>query len=164
MADAPKPPNTKPGDDVMAAVAKATAAVAKDIVEEASAARQAKKPRRAWEPLLLGLLSVAVIVAWVVFPPITDTADPRSPARVEMDLKIGIASLAQQIEEYRLTKGTLPGTLTDAGAGWQSIRYSRVDAATYELTDTDGTATVTYRSTQPLEQFARGLFVNGVKP
>lgn len=164
MADTPKESAPKPGDDVMAAVAKATRAVAADIIEEASAARNAEKPKRSWEPLVLGLLSVAIIMAWVVFPPTVDTADPRAPVRVEMDLKIGIASLARQIEDYRVAKGALPRSLDEAGAGWQSIRYTGIDATTYELSASDGSVSVTYRSTQPLEQFARGLFANGAKP
>ncbi len=150
----PIDPLAKPGDDVLVAVAQATAKVADDIREDATAARRRPAPPSQWKNAAAGLLAVITIALWAIFPPPPpDTRDPRSPARIEDDLRMTVGALATQINDFRLAKGRLPESLDAAGAPSQTVRYKQLDGSTYMLIGADNGATLTYKSTTPLAEF-----------
>ena len=155
--------NAAPRDEVLKAAAQATAQVAADIAEQADAARREPK-RRAWAAPLAAVLSLVAIVMWVVFPPHVDTTDPRSPVRVERDLKIEMASLATQIDDWRTEHGALPDSLAETGATSESVQYVKLDATTFELRGSDAGRALTFRSTQPLTDLTAGINVRAATP
>lgn len=164
MTDPERPdPLVPPRDDVLAAAAHATAQVAADITEQSEAARREPK-RRAWAGPAAVALSLTAIVMWVIFPPRVDTADPRSPARVERDLKIEMASLAAQIDDWRTEHGALPDSIAETGATSETVQYVKLDATTFELRGSEAGRALTFRSTQPLTDLTAGLNVRAATP
>ena len=165
MAQSPHgPPDGKPDAEVIAALARATSRVAADINEQAEVARRAA-PRQAWKSVVSGVLSLAALVAWLAFPPRADETDPRSPVRIERDLKLEIVSLAQQVEDYRAAKGgALPASLEEAGASSEVVQYRTLGLDAFELRGATGEMSATYQSSQSLEKFAGRLVVEGTRP
>ncbi len=163
--DTPREPGAPPTppDDVLAAVAGATAKVASDLEAHAAQARR-QPPSEAWKSLVAGGLAVIAIALWVVFPPRVDERDPRPAARIERDLRLEIVSLAGHIEGYRAARGALPDSLPATGTTSENVRYTRIDATVFELSGTEHGQTITYRSTQPLAELTAGLSVRAPTP
>jgi hypothetical protein len=154
----------KPDAEVIAALARATVKVTEDINEQVEVARR-PPPSQAWKSVVGGVLSAGALVAWLAFPPHVDETDPRSASRVERDLKLDIASLAEQVEDFRKAHGgALPDALSEAGASSEVVQYQRLSPLTYELRGAERDVSVTYQSTQGLEAFAAGLVIQGVRP
>lgn len=157
-------PAGKPDAEVVAALARATSRVAADIHEQVEIAARAP-PSQAWKSVVSGILGVGALVAWLAFPPRVDDADRRPVARVERDLKLEIASLAQQIEDFRMAHGgALPASLEDAGASSAVVQYTKLDPRNYELRGADRAVNAAYQSTQGLESYTAGLVIQGVRP
>lgn len=152
-----------PRSEVENAVAKATSQVAHDIIEQDSMAKRIP-PTSRWRPVAAGLLGMAAIAVWLAFPPRPDDKDPRSAAVVERDLKLGVGAIASEVEGYRSQKGVLPDSLAQVPAQTEVVQYRRLDATSYELSASDGRASVVYLSSTPLAEFLAGITVGGTKP
>ena len=105
-------------------------------------------------PVAAGVLLVANLVVWLVFPPTRQTQDLRKPAEVERDLRLVVASAASEIEVWRRTHGGgIPKTLTEAGVKDAGLTFRMVDSTMYEIKGTERGAAVTYRSNTAINDF-----------
>jgi hypothetical protein len=121
---------------------------------EAQAA-QAKPPMDRGPLLRLVNAVLAVGIAlWFFFAPPEwlpqSGSDQRSTEQRELGLRVVLAMEAARVTAYRDTEGGLPATLAEAGGDQRSVRYVVVDASRFTLSASDGIASATYDSTQPL--------------
>ena len=79
-------------------------------------------------------------------------AVPESTAVQEASLRIGMANVAQHIEQYRKRTGRLPATLAEAGTQLDGVSYQAIDT-TWHLTGTHGGLELTLTSQQPVAAF-----------
>jgi hypothetical protein len=87
--------------------------------------------------------------AWV-FPV---AAPPESVAMKEASLRIGMANAAQHIERYRQRTGRVPGSLAEAGAHGDGLRYEPVGTTGWRLSGGNGPVQLTLTSSEPLGRF-----------
>jgi hypothetical protein len=114
-----------------------------------------KVRRRRLGPVAGVVLVVANVVAWLVFPPVTTpTGDTRSPAEVERDLRLVIASAAGQVEAWRTAHdGRLPPTLSQAGVRDADLSLVNVDGTIYEVRGESRGLKLSYRSNSRIGDF-----------
>jgi hypothetical protein len=113
-------------------------------------------------PLLRGInaaLAVGIAVWLFASPPdwLPQSApDRRTPEQREVGLRLVIAMEAARINAYRDAEGRLPETLAAAGGDARGMRYVVVDETRFTLAASDGGASVTYDSTEPLDALLGG--------
>ncbi len=138
--------------------------IAKSITTEQAREAQAALSRPPVDrgPLLRAVnAALAVGIAlWLLFAPPEwlpqSGADRRSTEQRELGLRVVLAMEAARVSAYRDAEGVLPATLADAGGDQRSVRYVVVDASRFTLSASDGAASATYDSTQPL-----GMLIGG---
>ncbi|HKJ92709.1 MAG TPA: hypothetical protein VJ957_06045 [Longimicrobiales bacterium] len=127
--------------------------------QQADAAREGRdlplpgEKHRSREVLLVILLVAFVTVWWqgeTWFGPAPPS--PQTTAQLETALRMGMYLQAQRIKAFRMRTGHLPETLEEAGPPTPGVSYQKLDEHTYEITGHNGSATLTYRSDQPLTQ------------
>ena len=75
----------------------------------------------------------------------------------EASLRIGMANVAQHVEQYRKRTGRLPATLADVGTDVKDVAYQPMDTS-WRLTGTHGELELTLTSGQPLAAFVGRSF------
>jgi hypothetical protein len=105
--------------------------------------------------------ALAVLVAlWLLAAPPEwlpqRTPDRRTAEQRELGLRMVLAVEAARVTAYRDAQGQLPATLADAGSDARSVTYVVVDAGRFRLTATDGPATLSYDSADPLAALLGG--------
>lgn len=125
---------------------------------EEAAARQAAARARARRQRVMWLVAVALIgvngyiwaarPAWLFPPP----APGESTEMKEASLRVGMATVARKVEQFRERHGRLPASLTEAGASLEGIRY-RVADTTYTLTGVNGPVALSLTSADSLAVF-----------
>lgn len=110
-------------------------------------------------PMLLALIAIPALVvalyayaarpAWVFGP------DPArlEPARQQAYTRFAMYLAAQRVEEYRVARGVLPGSLSETGEEWAGMSYRPLDATTFELSAPGGAGEIVFRSDQPVTAF-----------
>lgn len=103
---------------------------------------------------------LAVITAWLwLMPPtwlVPPAPPPRPLAEEEAALRFTMYLQAQRIRVYELEHGELPATLTDAGEPAEGLSYDVLAPGLYELVGTTDRLRLTYRSDEPLRDWATG--------
>jgi hypothetical protein len=132
--------------------------------EQARAAHAAQhKPPVDRGPILRAVnaaLAVA-IAAWMLASP-PDwlprlSREARSVEQRELGLRLTLAMDAARVVAFREAEGRLPESLAEAGADVRNgVRYVVVDASRFTLAASDGNASVTYDSSQPLDALLSG--------
>ena len=148
---------TGPTDNRQAALARAAELVDReDAAAREAIGRPVRHKRRA--EIAVGILAVANVFAWLIFPPAgLDATDQRTPAAIERDLRITVATVASDMTAWQGEHGgMLPATLAEAGMTVDGVDYVRVDSTRFELRGADGTVTVSYDSRTPLPDFLAG--------
>lgn len=117
--------------------------------------RPTKGGARRLAPVAAAVLIIANVLAWVVFPPRKDTTGTlRSPAQVEKDLRLTIASAAAEVEIWRQGHaGQLPPSLGALGVADSGLVLVNVDGTVYEVRGEDRGIHLAYRSNVPLTEF-----------
>lgn len=129
--------------------------IAQSITTEQSKAAQ-PKPAVDRGPLLRTInAALAVgVAAWMFLAPPAwlpqRTPDRRSPQQRELGLRLVLAMEAARVTAFRDLEGRLPETLTEAGVEARGLRYTVIDDRHFTLSATEGLASVTYDSAQPL--------------
>ncbi|MBA4070683.1 MAG: hypothetical protein C0497_02450 [Gemmatimonas sp.] len=132
--------------------------IARSITTEQARKTQAAqdRPPRGRGPLLRAVNAAlaAGIALWLFFAPPDwlpqSGTDRRSTEQRELGLRVVLAMEAARVTAYRDAEGRLPATLAEAGGDPRSVRYIVVDASRFTLSASDGIASATYDSTQPL--------------
>jgi len=129
--------------------------IAQSITSEQAKAAIPKPPVDRGPLLRLANASLAVIVAaWIFLSPPAwlpqQARDLRSSQQRELGLRMVIAMEAARVTAYRDAEGRLPTSLAEAGGDARSVRYVVVDASHFTMSASDGPASVTYESTQPI--------------
>lgn len=83
---------------------------------------------------------------------------PESVAIKEASLRIGMANVAQQVERRRQRTGTLPRSLTDAGARVEGMTYEALGPDAWRLVGTNGGIEITLTSQDSLPRFLGNSF------
>ncbi len=118
--------------------------------EQADALRRQRLVR----PVSLGVITLLMLYlafsspAWLS----PRLAPGPSPAEQEASIRLTIYLQAQQLEQFRRTRGRLPATLAEAGAPLPAIRYDVLDGNVYSLRSTTDTA-IRYASTDSPHAF-----------
>lgn len=158
--------DTVPAPQKDDAVARAAAVVEREDADARKAFARPVRARRGLE-IAVGVLAVANILGWVVFPPRgPDATDPRTPDAIERDLRLTIGAAADEVEAWRLSHGgALPDAMpADAAATDSTLRYTRIDSVTFEVSGSTGSGRLSYRSGTPLADFVAGPAPSGVRP
>jgi hypothetical protein len=140
--------------------------IAASITTEQAKEKRATAPID-WGPRLrLANAALAVAVAlWLFFAPpdwLPQTAkDERSREQRELGLRIVLAAEASRVNAYRDTQGRLPASLAEAGGDARSVRYVVTGEGQFTLSASDGAASLSYESSQPLGAL---LSATGGKP
>jgi hypothetical protein len=82
--------------------------------------------------------------------------DRRTVEQRTLGLRVVLALEAARVKAYRDAEGKLPASIAEAGGDVRSVRYTAIDDARFTLTATDGAASVTYDSTEPLADLLSG--------
>ncbi len=142
-------------------MASALADVLEDQALKARRRAEASKPM-AWRtgPLLLGalaFLSALSVYLWFGNPAWLEPAapEPQSPAVQDAGLRMEVYLQALRVEEFLKEEGRLPNSLEEAGDPFTQVSYERLDRERYRmsLAGPDFDLTVTYLSTEPLDEF-----------
>ncbi len=83
---------------------------------------------------------------------------PESVAIKEASLRIGMANVAQHLEQFRGRTGTLPQTLLEAGAEVEGITYQPLDSTAWRLLGSHAGIELTLASGEPLSRFVGNSF------
>lgn len=111
-----------------------------------------ERPRRSRGPLLVVLIPVLVgLTAWNIFSMARTTRAFSPPIETEA-ARFTIYLIAQAVEEYRDSAGTLPPSLGYLDLDEEGIEYARLDDS-YTLTATIGDDRIVYRAGEDLQQF-----------
>jgi hypothetical protein len=90
-----------------------------------------------------------------IFP---TAAVPESVAIKEASLRIGMANVAQQVERRRQRTGTLPRSLSDAGARVEGMTYEALGSDAWRLVGTNDGIELTLTSQDSLPRFLGNSF------
>lgn len=105
-------------------------------------------------PVAAGVLILANLVAWLVFPPVGNRGQQRTPAQVERNLRLVVASAASQVEVWRQSHdGRLPPSLATAGVADSGLTFVNVDGTVYEVRGESHGVKLSYRSNMPVGDF-----------
>jgi len=100
------------------------------------------------------------IAAWMFFAPPAwlpqSAPDRRSHEQREQGLRLVLAMEAARVTAFRDAEGQLPATLAEAGGDPRSVRYVVTGPEHFTMSASDGTARVSYESTQPLGSLLSG--------
>ncbi len=116
----------------------------------------ATRPKIDRGPLLRALnagLAVGIALWMFAAPPawLPQSSDLwRSPEQRAQGLRVVLAMEAARVTAYRDAEGQLPATLAEAGGDARNVRYVVTDPEHFTLSASDGIASLTYESTQPL--------------
>ncbi len=145
------------GDLRKQALQKAYEIAASITTEQAKAAQSSQAaPPVDRGPLLRAVnaaLAIAIVLWLFLAPPDwlpRSVHDDRTVEQRELGLRLVLAAEAERVTSYREAEGKLPASLADAGGDMRSVRFVALDATRFTLSASDGPATVTYESTQPL--------------
>lgn len=89
---------------------------------------------------------------------------PAAPVNAEAALRVELYLHASALNDHLVATGRLPSTLEEVSTPESAIQYQRVGDSTWVLSGTEGTATLTLRSTDPLEQFLGTSLVELTSP
>jgi len=130
----------------------------KEQKQTLKAAMERSDKRSNLGPIALGLLIVLNVAAWAVFPPKGETGgDSRSPAEIERDLRIIIASAATDVDVWRrLNENRMPRSLAEAKVRDSTLRFSLIDSVVYEIRSEHRGVTLAYRSNMAVTDFLEG--------
>jgi hypothetical protein len=122
---------------------------------ETAAAKPAPEPRRKSRAGWL-LVTVPILLALTAWNVLRMRAEPESLSAPEQvaATRFAVYLVAQGIEAYRDSAGTLPPTLAALGADDMGVEYARTDS-TYTLRATVAGEVVRYRSGEDLRPFAQ---------
>jgi hypothetical protein len=81
---------------------------------------------------------------------------PRTPDRVEAELRYGTYLAAQRIDQFVATVGRLPRSASELGYGEAWIRFEAGDEGTWRLVAREGTIEVVLRSSDDRKGFLGG--------
>ena len=135
--------------------------IAKSITTDQAKAAE-PKPAVDRGPLLRAVnAALAVLIAaWLFFAPPDWLPRPLSDGRTieqrSLGLRVVLALEAARVRAYHEAEGKLPPSLVEVGGDLRGVRYVVIDDARFTLTATDGTASVTYDSTEPLADLLGG--------
>lgn len=135
-------------------------AQAADLVahEDAEAREAFKRPMKFRRRAEIAVIALAIgnVFAWFVFPPAgLDASDQRTPAAIELDLRLVVGGVATDVDAWRAENGgALPGSLEAAGLEASDVEYARNSDGSYMLRAKDGDLTVAYDSRTPLAEFS----------
>ena len=118
--------------------------------EQAQALRRKRTARITVMGIVLAVAGVLAFAppAWILpAPPAAPTAAER-----EASARFAIFLQAQQIEQFRATRGRLPGTLEEAGQPVPGVVYLVNSGNTYQLRSVEDQA-IAYNSTDSLHAF-----------
>ena len=93
-------------------------------------------------------LWIAPPAALLPSPPPKISAEQR-----EASARLVIILQASRIDAFVAKNGRLPATGSEAGIPYPEILYRKLDATTYELAMDPGHGALTWRSTEPRDQF-----------
>jgi hypothetical protein len=134
------------------------AALVTEIVEEARKNAEEPAPSKSRviptyvaAGLVFALCAWAWIAppAWLVPPPV---AAPSRDYR-EASARVALALHAQRVEAFRASHGYLPRSKQDVGIASDQIVYDVTDSVSFELSSRVGGENVTYKSSQPRDQY-----------
>ena len=118
---------------------------------------QAIRRKKTTRMTVMGItLAIALVLAFA--PPAWIQPAPQptpTPAEQEASARFAIFLQAQQIEQFRATRGRLPATLEEAGQAVPGVQYLVNSGTTYQLRSIADRA-VTYNSTDSLRAFLGG--------
>jgi hypothetical protein len=83
---------------------------------------------------------------------------PESVAIKEASLRIGMANVAQHLEQFRQRTGKLPPSLKEVGAEVQGITYQPIDSTAWRLVGSHAGIDLTLASGEPLSGFLGNSF------
>lgn len=121
-------------------------------------AEERRRARASSRPLIGGAAVILLVVGaylallrptWVFAPRPT----PETFALQEASLRISMANAAQHVERFRKRNARLPGSLAEAEARGEGIRYDRLGASDFRLVGENGSARVTFTSSDALADF-----------
>lgn len=138
-----------------------TADTLADVLEHAAAKDEAarkrsgpkKEPR--WKMPVgvnLGVFAVYLLIGqpeWAV----VNKIPPPDAAVVETNLRGAVYMVANSIEAFRIERGRLPRSLEEAGRAYPGLDYQVLSPGRYVLTAREGEVTLTYDSSEPLNDF-----------
>ena len=143
-------------DTVLQQQAEAREAELREAEARRRALRRVRPTIAAAAVLLLVLCSYLYIERpeWI-FP---TASVPESVAIKEASLRIGMANVAQQVERRRQRTGTLPRSLTDAGARVEGMTYEALSSEAWRLVGTHDGIELTLTSQDSLPRFLGNSF------
>jgi hypothetical protein len=133
-----------------------TQADERDALHRAAEARRQALARS--RPLIAAATMIVLVVGaylaimrptWVFAPQPT----PETLALKEASLRISMANAAQHVERFRKRNARLPGSLAEAGARGEGIRYDQIAGSDFRLVGQNGPAHVTFTSRDALSDF-----------
>jgi len=89
---------------------------------------------------------------------------PAVPVNSEAALRVELYLHASALNDHLATNGQLPSTLEVVSTPESSIQYQRLGDSAWVLSGTEGSATLTLRSTDPLELFLGTSLVDLTRP
>ena len=125
-------------------------------IVETSKAPPPKKKRGPWLQLSVIVVGVAFTAyAWLVRPAWLwgDATRPVPPREARANERFAIWVLAEQIDHYRATRGTLPPSLAALGDSVPDVTYRRIDSASFELRGSAAGDAIVYRSGESADAF-----------
>ena len=136
----------------------ANAIVSELMAEIRENRKEAPPPKRlpAWASSLMAVGGIAMSVWLWIAPPAALLPPPPptiSPDQRDASARLAIILQASRIDAFVAKHGRLPVTGNEAGIPYPEVRYRKLDATTYELAMDPGTGSLTWRSTEPRDQF-----------
>ncbi len=110
-------------------------------------------------PMFLALVSIPLLFtalyAWAARPAWVFGPDPVrvAPARQMAYTRFAMYLAAQRVEEHRVSRGVLPGSLGELGEDWAGMSYRPLSASVFELTAPGRVAEIVFQSDQPVLAF-----------
>ncbi len=149
------PPDGEPSDAELIRAAMETIEHERVEVHARIAAEKRRGPMR----FAVYTILVGVIVAgawWGLQTKVQDGPPPRTPDRIEAELRYGTYLAAQRIDQFVATTGRLPRTARELGYGDAWLRYELAEAGTWRLVATEGAIRVELKSADDRRRFLGG--------
>lgn len=125
-------------------------------IVETSKAPPPKKQRGPWVQLSIILACVAFTAyAWLARPAWLwgEATRPEPPREARANERFAIWVLGQQIEHYRVARGTLPTSLGVVGDSVPGVTYRQLDSASFELRGSAAGDPIVYTSGESADAF-----------
>lgn len=110
----------------------------------------------------IGLITILVTLAavfvtrpaWLGFP----DAYVETPVVQDASLRLAMYQARQRVEQYRLTRGSLPATLAEAGVTDPALRITVITGSRYVIEGASDTVRLALRSDEPVRPFLGDAF------